>query len=389
VLDLPSLVLDHPSESGEGLLMSQNSRMMRVYHVSPTYFAPESVIGGGERFVEELARAMSRHCYVKLVSFGPRSYRQHVSIYYKKVILKNWTKDRLTPFSPRLFLELKGAQVIHCHQYHTLPTFLAILWGRLHGIPVFVTDLGGGGWTPAYHIDQSRWIAAHLPISQYASRVLPGRNGKFHIIYGGVDLPRWQMRKSTEHDGAVVFLGRILPHKGIHFLIQGLPELLSLKIIGSMTDNGYYTMLREMAFGKRVQFLQGLEDSEVQRILQRAMAIVHPTPVNADGSPGANELFGLAVAEAMACGCVPVVPAVGPWPELVEHEVSGVLIPPNDPVAIRDALERLYRDFALWSRLSEGARQRIEQYFTWDRVVERCFEAYQMFGNVKNEWISH
>ena len=43
-----------------------------MVHVSPTYFAPESLLGGGERFVEELAVAMAARAEVKLVSFGPR-----------------------------------------------------------------------------------------------------------------------------------------------------------------------------------------------------------------------------------------------------------------------------------------------------------------------------
>ena len=43
---------------------------MRVCHVTPTYFSPESVLGGGERFAEELARAMAGRADVKLVSFG-------------------------------------------------------------------------------------------------------------------------------------------------------------------------------------------------------------------------------------------------------------------------------------------------------------------------------
>lgn len=354
---------------------------MRVCHISPTYFGLESVIGGGERFAEELARAMATHCDVKFISFGPKAMRHRIGPRYERVILRNWTSSQFTPFSLRLFWELRKADVIHCHQYHALPTFMAAVWGRLRDIPVFVTALGGGGWTPAYHIDQSRWIAAHLPLSRYAARQLPGRNQRYHIIYAGVDLQQWRMRQALQHDGSVVFLGRILPHKGVHFLIQGLPKDMTLKIIGPILDVHYYNELQGIAREKRVQFLHGLTDDEVRSHLQCAMAIVHPTPVDATGSPGVNELFGLAVVEAMACGCVPVVPKVGPWPEIVEDGISGLLIPPNCPQGVQEALERLRQDNAWWVQLSQGARTRVEQNFTWDRVVERCLEAYQMYGD--------
>ncbi|PYQ63507.1 MAG: hypothetical protein DMF53_09980, partial [Acidobacteria bacterium] len=148
-----------------------------MVHVTPTWFSPESALGGGERFAEELARAMAERAEVRLVSFGPREIRETPRPGYERVILKSWTRDRMAPFAPGLLGELRGADVVHCHQFFVLPTFLAVLLGRLRGSRVFVSDLGGGGWTPGYQIDQSRWIAAHLPISDYAARHLPrGRN---------------------------------------------------------------------------------------------------------------------------------------------------------------------------------------------------------------------
>src|SRR5690242_8295604 len=141
---------------------------LRVCYVSATYFAPESVMGGGERYAQELARAMSERAAVKLVSFGGQPFRDHPKPGFDRVILRTWTSSPMVPFSPRLFQELRGADVIHCFQYYLLPTFLALLVGRLQRSRVFVTDFGGGAWTPGFHVDQSRWLTAHLPISQYA-----------------------------------------------------------------------------------------------------------------------------------------------------------------------------------------------------------------------------
>ena len=62
--------------------------------------------------------------------------------------------------------------------------------------------------------------------------------------------------------------------------------------------------------------------------------------------------------------------------EIVEPEINGVLVPPNRPATIREAIVRLREDADLWTRLSLGARRTVEERFTWDRVVDRCLEAY-------------
>lgn len=354
--------------------------MLRVCHVTPTYFAPESALGGGERFAEELARAMAGRGEVKLVSFGPREIRERPAPHFERVILRSRGPRPMVPFSPGLFRELKGADVIHCHQYFVLPTFLAALAGRLRGSRVFVSDLGGGGWTPAYQIDQSRWIAAHLPISEYAARGLPGRNRRHRVIHGGVDLERYPPRTGTEHDGSVVFLGRVLPHKGVHFLIEGLPPGIPLHLVGPTPDPAYLDRLRGLAAGKDVRFHGPLSDAEVIERLGRAMALVHPTPVDERGSAGAHELFGLALVEAMARGCPVIASDAASLPEIVAPEVNGLLVPPNRPAAIGEAILRLRRDPELWARLARGARRTVEERFTWDRVVDRCLAAYAEAG---------
>lgn len=363
-----------------GALPDQPDRAPFIVHVSPTYFAPESIVGGGERFAEELARMMSRRARVRFVAFGRRASREQVCANLERVILKSWFRNPMLPMSARLFGELHGATVIHCHQMNVLSTFLAAWWGARHGSRVFVSDLGGGGWTPGYQIDISRWIAAQLPISRYAARNLVAKGQPHTVISGGVDLARYQCRDQWRHDGSVVFLGRVLPHKGIHVLLEAAPPDIQVHIIGSVIDTEYRARLATLATGKQVHFHSTLSDPEVIGFLRRAMVLVHPTPVDAKGSAGANELFGLALVEAMACGCPVIASNVASLPEIVRHEEEGLLVPPNDPVAIQAALRRIASESNLWRRLAQASRLRVEREFTWERVVDRCMEAYRPQG---------
>jgi glycosyltransferase involved in cell wall biosynthesis len=106
------------------------------------------------------------------------------------------------------------------------------------------------------------------------------------------------------------------------------------------------------------------------------MALAHPTPLDADGSARAHELFGLALVEAMARGCPVIASDAASLPEIVTPEADGLLVPPNRPEAIGEAILRLQNDPDLWARLSRGARRTVEERFTWERVVDRCLAAY-------------
>ena len=347
-----------------------------VVHLSPTYFASESIVGGGERYAEELSRAMSERVPVRFVSFGRREQRDRVSERYERVILRSWTEDKMTPFSPSLWKELRGARVIHCHQLNTLPTFLAAVFAKAADSAVFVSDLGGGGWTPGYQFNIGRLIRGHLPISRYASQFVPDGHVNAGVIYGGVDLKKYSGRSELSNDGTVVFLGRILPHKGVHHLIDGLPAECALQVIGPVGNADYLAQLRFIGRGKKVEYLHGLSDADVIGRLERAAVLVHPTPIGQDGKAGVSELLGLAVLEAMASNCPVIVTNAASLPELVVDGISGLIVRPNDPDSIRDAVVRVTTDTELWTTLAVGGRKRVAEEFAWSKVVERCMRAY-------------
>jgi N-acetyl-alpha-D-glucosaminyl L-malate synthase BshA len=91
--------------------------------------------------------------------------------------------------------------------------------------------------------------------------------------------------------------------------------------------------------------------------------------------PSAQESFGLAALEAMACEVPVVASRVGGVPELVEHGVTGILCPADDLGAMADAAVRLLTDEALHARMAKASRKRAVDHFTDARVVP-MYERY-------------
>ena len=88
------------------------------------------------------------------------------------------------------------------------------------------------------------------------------------------------------------------------------------------------------------------------------------------------ELLGQTLLEGMACGAPAIATDVCSLPEVVEDGVTGFIVPPNDPTALGEKIRWLRLHPAEARRMGEAARQRVLESFTWDRVVQNCFEAY-------------
>lgn len=144
-------------------------------------------------------------------------------------------------------------------------------------------------------------------------------------------------------DGGTLFVGRLLPHKGVGDLIRGLPEAVPLTIVGPEPDADTKARLLALALGKAVTFLHGLDDEAVVREYRRAMCVVLPSVYRTDEGHETRvpELLGQTLLKGMSCGAPALCTAVASLPEVVEHGVTGFVVPPNDPAALGDRLSWL------------------------------------------------
>lgn len=90
--------------------------------------------------------------------------------------------------------------------------------------------------------------------------------------------------------------------------------------------------------------------------------------------PTRGEAFGMVFQEAAAAGVPAIGTSINAIPEIVQHAATGLLVPPADPHALRQALDRLVGDAALRRRLGTAARERIERVASMDRYAARLSE---------------
>jgi glycosyltransferase involved in cell wall biosynthesis len=109
----------------------------------------------------------------------------------------------------------------------------------------------------------------------------------------------------------------------------------------------------------------------VDALLHRADVFVHPATW--------EEAFGLTLVEAMASARPVIASRVGGIPEIVEDGVSGRLVTPGDPVALRAALDELVSSPELRERLAKHGRARVVERFSMDRCVRAHLDFLERF----------
>ena len=185
------------------------------------------------------------------------------------------------------------------------------------------------------------------------------------------------------YDDVVKKKGRLMvtsssdvPMKGLVPLLEAIAKLrverdIDLVIIGNPKAKGRVANAMErLGLGDIVTTISGVSDVELARLYGEAeVAIV----------PSLYEGFSLPAIEAMSCAVPVVATTGGALPEVVGVSgETGLLVEPNDPDALVDAIRRLLDDEALRERLGAAGRERVIERFTWQvtaRGTAACYDA--------------
>jgi glycosyltransferase involved in cell wall biosynthesis len=359
---------------------------VKLLFTSPALFGEEGVYGGGERYALGLARAVAHELGgATLYAAGTRTkdLREgplRIVVRQPRFLVRGQAQN---PFPRGLWPEVAAADVVHCFQQHIALTSVALLMARGRGIPVFATDLGGGGWDVSSYVDTSRWFTGLLHLSAFAAKVA-GREAdpRDAVLLGGIEAWYAQKRRAPPGPGVtgtVLFVGRIYPHKGPDVLIEAADPSWDVVICGRAYDARYLADLRTLAQGKRVTFLLSASDEELDQQYTRAAVVVVPS-VGRDrygGTTRVPELLGLVALEAAAHGVPVVASAIASLPEIVEDGETGLLVPPWDVGALRQAIGSLLKDPVRRAALSGRARQRVVERWSWRAAAQTAIGAYR------------
>lgn len=233
--------------------------------------------------------------------------------------------------------------------------------------------------------------------SEYVAERLTQRftldHEQIRVIHPGVDLTHfhpcdtptdrlsraaWRKRMGVGGRLVILFVGRIIPRKGLHILLAAARELqqrglpVCVWAVGAQParDTAYGQVLSRAAAGLSIRWMGYVPHARLPRIYRAADVFACPSQL--------PEAFGLVNLEAQACG-LPVV-ASGEWgiPESVGGAATGRLVRRyRDPSAFAAALAELLRDGALRQSIGRAARTRVVRDCSWERAADRYVRLYR------------
>jgi rhamnosyl/mannosyltransferase len=228
----------------------------------------------------------------------------------------------------------------------------------------------------------ARIVVASPPMQNVPA--LAAYRTKCVVIPYGLDRDRFlptsvvRARADALREGArrplLLFVGRLVPYKGLDVLLRALPGLEARTVIvgDGRLRRSLEATVRELGLSDRVELTGTVTDDERLAWLHACDALVLPSTTR-------QEAFGMVQLEAMLCGR-PVVstdlPTGVPWVN-VDGE-TGLIVRTGDVASLRGALDRLVADPDLRQELGAGARARAESIFTADRMCTASLAQYEV-----------
>ena len=277
-------------------------------------------------------------------------------------------------FRMRQVLARERFDLLHVHEPMTPAIGVAAL--SFARVPLVATFHASGelAWmklaTPVWGFLAERLdhrVAVSADAAASANEYLPG---EYEVIPNGVAMPERAAPGAREN--RIVFVGRHEPRKGLPVLLRAWPEIrrqtgARLAVVGADPLQVRLLLTRLRVLDDGIDALGFVSEQERTEELLKAKAFVAPSV--------GGESFGMVLTEAFACA-TPVVASDIPGYRDVMTPETGVLVPPDDPRALANAIVSLLADEPRRLELADGARRRARAY-SWDDIGRRLLAIYQ------------
>lgn len=205
-----------------------------------------------------------------------------------------------------------------------------------------------------------------------------GFPGRARVIPLGIDLRSFRPAAAGSHDAqrpsiTVGYAGRLAPHKGVDVLLEAIAGdgRLTLRLAGSgPSESDLRQKVDRWGIAGRVEFCGSLAQGDLPTFYGSLDVLAVPSLT----TPSWVEQFGRVAVEAMACGVPVVASDSGALPDVVGG--AGLLVPPGDAAALRDALVLVGTDPELATRLRAAGLGRASSC-DWEAVAQEYLRMYQ------------
>ena len=297
---------------------------------------------------------------VEVEVVSPASFR-HFGIAYGAGIVGNLrARPWLVGLLPAFLWEFRraaaraarDADLVHAHWLSA--GAVAATLGKPYVVQVWGTDVELARrvpWLARPVLQRARLVLAASSALAEDARRLGAR--AVRVVPTGVEIP--ESVGEPDEPPHVLYVGRLSAEKGVLELVDAA-QGMSLVVVG------------DGPLRPRVPQAVGfVPPTELGRWYERAAVVA---------CPSRREGYGVAAREAMAWGRPVVASAVGGLVDAVEDGVTGLLVPPGDVRALREALERLLADADLRARLGAAARARARERFGWEASTDALLGSY-------------
>ncbi len=277
--------------------------------------------------------------------------------------------------------EREGVSHIQVH-FANRAAHTALFVKAISGIPFSITAHGQDFMTDLGNEELLREICAtaeFVGAETDCSRDLlrtrcPESAAKIFRVYNGIELKKFPVPSPRADEKIrILSVGRLVEFKGFDVLLDACEKLagenFSLEIIGDGPLRPDLEARTHLAGEKSQDYvLNAFANCDIFVLAARV------------DRNGASDVFPTVIAEAMTSGKPVVSTTVAGIPELVVHNETGLLVPPNDPDALAEAILRLILDQDLRLKLGRAGRERIAQHFTIEKTIEPLLQRF-LAGN--------
>jgi glycosyltransferase involved in cell wall biosynthesis len=200
------------------------------------------------------------------------------------------------------------------------------------------------------------------------------------IPYTAELAPRRPPTRERNRERSILFVGRLIERKGVAHLIRALGTVrrtvpARLIIVGDGPERASLERLAAATeVASHVHFRGRVSDEELRQAYAGADVFVLPSVLDQRQD---TEGLGVVLLEAMNYAVPVVASNIGGITDIVQHESTGLLVPPGDERALAKALTSLLENPELSRSLGQAGARLLRETFSWDRIVDRWEAVYR------------